>query len=175
MFRIRPSHQDDILSIKNIYTYYVLNSTCTFETVPPTIHEMIDRRNHILENNLPFLVGELDNSTIVGYGYCTWFKPRTAYSYTVESSIYIEKDMCGKGYGRQLLNALIDQTELVGKRKIIITIGDSTNESSINLHRSAGFSHIGTIKSCGWKFNRWIDIILMEKNIGEGDRTAPDQ
>jgi phosphinothricin acetyltransferase len=174
MLTIRPSREDDIPTITAIYSYYVLNSTCTFEIIPPTIDEMTDRRNDILKKNLPYLVALVEDS-IVGYAYCTWFKPRIAYRFSVESTIYLDKDMCGKGFGRQLMNALIHEAELVGVRKMIATIGDSTNQKSIDLHRIAGFTHVGTFRSCGWKFNRWIDVIFMEKNIGKGDTTAPEE
>lgn len=172
MLTIRSSRDDDIPSITSIYSYYVLNSTCTFEIIPPTNEEMASRRDDVLQKTLPYLVAEVNNS-IVGYAYCNWFKPRAAYRYAVELSIYFDKDQCGKGYGRQLLNALIAEAELEGVRKMIASIGDSTNEKSIHLHRAAGFAHVGTLKSCGWKFNRWIDVFLMERWIGEGDTTSP--
>jgi L-amino acid N-acyltransferase YncA len=122
---------------------------------------------------MPYLVAEVGGS-IIGYAYCNWFKPRAAYRFTVESTIYLDKNMCGKGFGRQLLNALIQAAELVGVRKMIAGIGDSENNKSIGLHRAAGFSHVGTFKSCGWKFNRWLDVIFLERSIGEGDTTAPE-
>lgn len=174
MLTIRASHEDDIPTITSIYSYYVLNSTCTFEIVPPTADEMINRRNEILKKNMPYLVAEIENSIVVGYAYCDWFKPRAAYRFSVELTIYLEKNMHGKGFGRQLLNRLIHEAELIGIRKMIATIGDSLNEKSINLHHTVGFSHVGTIKSCGWKFNRWIDIVIMEKSIGAGDTTIPE-
>ena len=173
MLTIRPSHENDIPAITEIYSYYVLNSTCTFEITPPTIDEMASRRADVLKKNMPYLVGEVEN-LIVGYTYCTWFKPRAAYRFSAESTIYLAKDMCGKGFGRQLLNALIREAELVGVRKMIATIGDSANGRSVGLYHAAGFSHVGTFKSCGWKFNQWLDTIFMERNIGEGDTTAPE-
>lgn len=173
MLTIRPSREDDILTITSIYSYYVLNSACTFEILPPTVDDMMKRRNDILKKNMPYLVAELADS-IVGYAYCDWLKPRVAYRFCVESTIYLDKDMCGKGFGRQLLNSLIHEAKLVGIRKMIAIIGDSANEPSISLHRAAGFCHAGKLKSCGWKFSRWIDIIFMEKIIGEGDTTDPE-
>lgn len=173
MLMIRPSRDDDIPTITEIYKYYVLNSTCTFELIPPTIIEMASRRNDVLEKNLPYLVAQIEDS-IVGYAYCTWFKPRAAYRFSVESTIYLVPERCGQGLGRQLLDALLHEAELVGARKMIATISDSVNVKSIHLHRNAGFAHVGTLKSCGWKFNRWIDVTLMEKSIGDGDRTAPE-
>lgn len=173
MLTIRPSRDDDIPTIAEIYNYYVSNSTCTFEITPPTIDEMANRRMDVLEKKLPYLVAQMDDS-IVGYAYCTWFKPRAAYRFSVESTIYIVSERCGQGLGRQLLDGLIHQAELAGARKMIATIADSSQERSIHLHRNAGFVHVGMFKSCGWKFDRWIDVILMERTIGEGDRTAPE-
>ncbi|CAF3441964.1 unnamed protein product [Rotaria sp. Silwood1] len=173
MLTIRPSREADIAAITAIYSYYVLNSTCTFEITPPTIDQMASRRDDVLKNNMPYLVAE-EADSIIGYAYCTWFKPRAAYRFSMESTIYLDKDMCGKGYGRLLLNALLHEAELVGVRKMIAVIGDSTSERSISLHRTAGFTHVGLLKSCGWKFNRWIDVIIMEKSIGDGDTTAPE-
>ncbi|CAF1413998.1 unnamed protein product [Adineta steineri] len=173
MLTIRPSRDDDIPFITAIYSYYVLYSTSTLETMPPTADEMASRRDDVLKKNLPYLIAEDDNS-IVGYAYCTWFKPRGAYRYAVELSIYFDKDTCSKGFGRQLLNVLLEEARLVGVRKMIGVIGDSANNRSINLLRAAGFSHVGTLKSYGWKFNRWLDVILMDKSIGEGDATAPE-
>ena len=172
MLTIRPSRDEDIQTISEIYKYYVCNSTCTFEITPPTIEEMANRRRDVLEKNLPYLVAQIQDS-IVGYAYCTWFKPRAAYRFSVESTIYLVPDRCGQGLGGQLLDALIHEAELAGARKMIATIADSVNEKSIHLHRKAGFVHVGTLKSCGWKFDRWIDVILMERPIGQSDKTAP--
>ncbi|CAF2706785.1 unnamed protein product [Rotaria sp. Silwood2] len=173
MLTIRPSHDDDIPAITAIYSYYVLYTTYTPETTPPTIDEMASRRVAVLKNNMPHLVAE-EGDSIIGYTYCNWFKPRAGYRFSMESTIYLDKDMCGKGYGRQLLNALLHEAELAGVRKMIAYIADSANERSIRLHRAAGFSHAGVLKSCAWKLNRWIDIIFMEKSIGDGDTTAPE-
>jgi phosphinothricin acetyltransferase len=173
MLAIRPSRESDIPIITAIFSYYVLNSTCTSETIPPTINEMASQRDDILKKNMPYLVTEVADS-IVGYAHCKWFKPFTSYRFIAASTIYLDKDMCSKGFGRQLLNALIHEAELAGVRKMIATINDSANEKSLRLHRTAGFSHAGTFKSAGWKLNQWVDIIFMEKTIGEGDTTAPE-
>jgi len=134
---------------------------------------MANRRADVLSKNMPYLVVE-QADLVVGYAYCNWFKPRAAYRFSAEISIFLDKNICGKGLGRQLLNVLMYEAELVGIRKLIAVIGDSKNERSISLHRSAGFSHVGTFKSCGWKFNRWLDMTLMEKNIGKGDTIPPE-
>ncbi|UJR24577.1 hypothetical protein I4U23_005952 [Adineta vaga] len=173
MITIRPSRDDDIVRITEIYSYYVLNTTYTFEIEAPSIEEMANRRRDVLNKHLPYLVAEQDG-LVVGYASCNWFKPRAAYRFATELSIFFHKDACGQGFGRQLLSALIAKAELEGIRKMIAVIGDCLNERSVALHRFLGFSHVGTFKSCGWKFNRWLDVFLMEKNIGEGDTTSPD-
>lgn len=173
MCTIRPSRDEDIAAITKIYAHYVVNSTSTFELTAPTSDEMASRRADVLGKHLPYLVAEQDGA-LVGYSYCTWFKPRAAYRFATELSIFLREDMCGKGIGRQLMDALLREAEAIGVRKMIAVIGDSANERSIALHRSAGFSHVGTMKSCGWKFNRWLDVALMEKTIGEGGQTPPE-
>ena len=173
MHTIRSSREEDIPSITEIYAYYVLNSTSTFELTPPTNGEMASRRTDVLSKQLPYLVIEQDGR-VVGYAYCNWFKPRAAYRFAAELSIYLSRETCGKGLGRQLLDALMHEAELANIRKMIAGIGDSSNAGSIALHQSAGFSHVGTLKSCGWKFNRWVDVIFMEKAIGNGDQSAPE-
>lgn len=155
-----------------IYGHHVLHGTGTFETVPPTEAEMAARRADVLAKGLPWLVVE-DAGKVLGYAYCQWFKPRPAYRFSAEDSIYLHPDAAGRGLGRQLLAALIEQARLAGLRKLIAVIGDSDNAASVALHRSLGFEPVGTIGACGWKFGRWLDIVLMEKPLGDADRTAP--
>jgi phosphinothricin acetyltransferase len=114
-----------------------------------------------------------DGGEVIGYAYCQWFKPRPAYRFSAEDSIYMRKDTAGKGKGRVLLAELVKQAEAAGVRKLIAVIGDSANAGSIGVHKALGFTHAGTIKSCGWKFERWLDIVIMEKAIGAGDSTPP--
>ena len=110
---------------------------------------------------------------MLGFAYCNWFKPRPAYRYAAEDSIYMAPDAQGKGLGRALLTELIAQAEKAGIRKLIAVIGDSANTGSIGVHRSIGFSHVGTLKSCGWKFDQWRDVVMMDKALGLGDTSAP--
>lgn len=156
-----------------IYGHHVLHGTGTFETVPPTEAEMAARRADVLAKGLPWLVVE-DAGQVLGYAYCQWFKPRPAYRFSAEDSIYLHPAAAGRGLGRQLLAALIEQAHQVGLRKLIAVIGDSDNVASVALHRSLGFELVGTIGACGWKFGRWLDIVLMEKPLGDADRTAPE-
>jgi phosphinothricin acetyltransferase len=172
MLTLRPSTDADVPAITAIYAHHVLHGTGTFETTPPTEADMTTRRLDVLARGLPYLVAEQEGR-ILGFAYCQWFKPRPAYRYSAEDSIYLHPDATGKGIGKQLLTGLIHQAEASGLRKLIAVIGDSANASSIGVHRTLGFQQVGVIGSCGWKFGKWLDIVLMEKAIGPGDSTPP--
>jgi len=109
----------------------------------------------------------------VGFAYCNWFKPRPAYRYAAEDSIYIAAQAHRQGVGRALLDALVDQAQAAGVRKLIAVIGDSANAGSVGVHRAAGFTEVGVLRSCGWKFERWLDVVLMERALGPGDQCPP--
>lgn len=172
MTLIRPSQPNDIPSITAIYAHHVLHGTGTFEVTPPTTDDMRARREDVLSKGLPYLVA-IDGDNILGFAYCNWFKPRPAYRFSAEDSIYLAPEANGKGLGRLLLTELMAQAEKAGVRKLIAVIGDSANSASIGVHRSAGFEHVGTLKSCGWKFDRWLDVVMMDKALGWGDTCAP--
>ena len=159
-------------AITAIYSHHVLHGTGTFETTPPDEKEMSARRADVLARGLPYLVLE-DASGVLGFAYCNWFKPRPAYRYSAEDSIYLAPEAAGKGYGRLLLLELMNQAERVGVRKLLAVIGDSANQGSIGVHTRCGFSHAGVLKSCGWKFDRWLDVVMMERGLGAGDTSAP--
>ncbi|WP_048440100.1 GNAT family N-acetyltransferase [Caenimonas sp. SL110] len=167
---IRPSEDRDLAAITAIYSHHVLHGTGTFETTPPTQDDMAARRADVLSKGLPYLVAE-ENGQVQGFAYCQWFKPRPAYRFSAEDSIYLHPDAAGKGLGKQLLAVLSAQAEAAGVRKLIAVIGDSANLGSVGVHRAQGFSHVGTLKACGWKFDKWLDVVLMEKPLGEGDTT----
>ena len=172
MLTLRPSTDADVPAITAIYAHHVLHGTGTFETTPPTQAEMTTRRLDVLARGLPYLVAE-KGGKVIGFAYCQWFKPRPAYRYSAEDSIYLHPDAAGQGLGKQLLQALVHQAEAAGVRKLIAVIGDSANAGSIGVHRALGFTSAGGFTSCGWKFGRWLDIVLMEKPLGDADRTAP--
>lgn len=169
---IRPSRDEDIAAIASIYTHHVLHGTGTFELAPPSPTDMQARRAEVQARGLPWLVAE-DRGQVLGYAYCNWFRPRPAYRYAAEDSIYLAPQACGQGLGRALLTELSAAAERAGMRKLIAVIGDSANAASIGLHRSCGFTPAGVLTSSGWKFDRWLDTVLMEKPLGSGDRTAP--
>jgi phosphinothricin acetyltransferase len=169
---IRPSREEDMPAITAIYRHHVLTGTGTFEIDPPSEADMAARRADVLSKGLPYLVLE-DAGQVLGFAYCNWFKPRPAYRYSAEDSIYMAVDAKQKGLGKALLSELCTQAERAGVRKFLAVIGDSANAGSIGVHRSVGFTHVGTLKSCGWKFDRWLDVVMMEKPLGAGDSTAP--
>ncbi|MDP3616938.1 MAG: N-acetyltransferase family protein [Rhodoferax sp.] len=169
---IRTSQPEDIPAISAIYAHHVLHGTGTFELEPPSQQEMASRRSEVLAKGLPYLVA-VDNQQVMGFAYCNWFKPRPAYRFSAEDSVYVAPDAQGLGLGRALLTELAAQAEKAGVRKLIAVIGDSANTGSIAVHRSVGFSHVGVLKSCGWKFDQWRDVVMMDKAVGLGDTSAP--
>ena len=170
---IRPSTDADLSAITSLYGHHVLHGTGTFETSPPTEADMTARRADVLAKELPYLVAEKDGQ-ILGFAYCTWFKPRPAYRYSAEDSIYMADGARGQGAGKQLLAALAAEAETAGVRKLIAVIGDSANQGSVRVHAAVGFTPVGVLKSCGWKFGKWLDVVLMEKPLGLGDTTSPE-
>jgi L-amino acid N-acyltransferase YncA len=169
---IRPSRDQDIPAITAIYAHHVLNSTGTFETEAPSAADMTARRADVLAKGLPYLVAEQDGK-VAGFAYGNWFKPRPAYRYSVEDSIYLAPDAQGKGLGRALLTSLLEHCEAAGIRKVMAIIGDSANAGSVGVHRALGFEEVGKINSCGWKFGAWRDIVIMQKTLGAGDSAPP--
>ena len=170
---VRPSTLEDIPVITRIYAHHVLHGTGSFETEAPSPDEMARRRDEVLQRQLPYLVAVDDDGQIVGYAYANWFKARPAYRFSAEDSIYVADGQHGKGLGRLLMSALIAACEAAGVRKLIAVIGDSGNHGSIGVHQAAGFVPVGTMRSVGWKFDRWLDIVMMEKTLGAGDSTPP--
>ena len=173
MTLIRPSTDADLSAITAIYAHHVLNGTGTFETEAPSAADMLTRRADVLSKGLPYLVAEEDG-VITGFAYGNWFKPRPAYRYSVEDSIYLAPDRQGKGLGRLLLSDLLLRCEAAGIRKVMAISGDSANAGSVGLHRALGFTQVGIVESCGWKMGAWRDIVIMQKTLGAGD-TAPPQ
>ena len=170
---IRPSRDTDVAAITALYAHHVLHGTGTFETTPPTLEEMTARRADVLSKGLPWLVAE-EAGEVLGYAYGNWFKPRPAYRFSVEDSIYLAPEAAGKGLGRALLAELLATLERSGIRKVMAVIGDSANAGSIGVHKALGFEQVGVVPACGWKFGRWLDIVMMQRAIGEGDRTPPE-
>jgi len=127
----------------------------------------------VLGKGLPYLVTE-EAGRVLGFAYCQWFKPRPAYRFSAEDSIYLHPDAAGRGLGRALLTELMVRAEAVGVRKLIAVIGDSGNAGSVGVHRTCGFQPVGTLANCGWKFGRWLDVVLMDRYLGEGATTPAE-
>ena len=162
---IRDATPDDLPAITALYGREVLIGTATFELDPPSLAEMTQRFEGVRAKGLPWLVGEIDG-VFAGYAYASPFRPRPAYRYGVEGSIYVDEGARGRGVGRALLSALIDRVRDRGLRHIIGAISDSeTSEASIAVHARLGFSRVGTYHQVGWKFDRWIDVHLMQLDL----------
>ncbi len=167
---VRPATEQDIATITRIYGYYVLDTCATFEIDVPEREEMARRRSAILEVGLPYLAAE-DDGRVVGYAYANAYRPRAAYRFTVEDSIYIAPTDVGRGCGQALLGALVEQCEQGPWRQMVAVIGDSRNAASVGLHRRFGFREVGTLSSVGFKLGRWVDSVLMQRALGAGDET----
>jgi L-amino acid N-acyltransferase YncA len=171
---IRDSEPGDVPAIAAIYRHAVLHGRASFELIPPEESELAARRATLVEAGFPHIVATLGDE-IVGYAYAGPYRPRPAYANTVENSVYVRHEWHGQGVGRALLAHLIAEAERRGFRQMIAVIGDSANRSSIELHRSLGFTHAGTLRSVGWKHERWLDSVLMQRALGPGDTSPPER
>ena len=169
---VRPAMAADTPAITAIYRPAVLHGTATFEIEPPDEAEMLRRFEAITGSGYPYFVAEV-SGRVAGYAYVNAYRTRPAYRFTVEDSIYIDPEAQGKGIGRLLLKELIDASTANGYRLMVAVIGDSKTYGSIALHRNAGFTFCGTIHSVGYKFGRWLDSVIMELPLGDGDKSAP--
>jgi len=169
---VRSATPVDLPAIQSIYAHHVLHGLASYEEVPPDVDEMRRRFAEVTQRGLPYLVA-VSGGTVVGYGYCTLFRTRSAYRFALEDSVYVRDGMLGKGIGRALLTVLIDQCTVLGYRQMIAVIGDSGNAGSIGLHASLGFLRSGNLRSTGFKFGRWVDTVLMQRPLGVGDGTLP--
>jgi L-amino acid N-acyltransferase YncA len=169
---IRPATPEDASEIARIYGHHVRYGFGTFEESPPTAEDMEQRRRAVADRGLPWLVAE-GRDALLGYAYASPFRPRAAYRYTVEDSVYIAPEAVGQGVGRSVLTAVLQACEAAGLRQVMAVIGDSENAASIALHRSLGFHHAGLGRSVGFKHGRWVDILWMQKALNGGDGAIP--
>ncbi|HKU93929.1 MAG TPA: GNAT family N-acetyltransferase [Vineibacter sp.] len=169
---IRDSRDDDIPAITRIYGHHVLHGLASFEEQAPSTEEMARRRAEYLARGYPYLAAER-NGKLVGYAYAAAYRVRPAYRFAVENSIYIDHEDRGGGIGSALLPALIERCTAMGFRQMIAVIGDSANAASIGLHAKFGFRTVGTFTAIGWKHGRWVDSVLMQRALGDGDQSAP--
>jgi L-amino acid N-acyltransferase YncA len=169
---IRDARPDDLPAITEIYAEAVRTGTASFELEPPSLDEMRRRFDIIAGGGFPYIVAE-EEGVVAGYAYAGPYRPRPAYGYTVENSIYLNAPFRGRGLGRALLDALIADAEAKGFRQMIAVIGDSDNTPSIKVHAAAGFEMTGTFRSVGRKHGRWLDTVLMQRALGSGDGEPP--
>ena len=164
---IRKARPADIDGITTIYEQAVLLGTGSFEIVPPGADVMLMRMKEAEQAKCPYLVAELEGA-IMGFAYCHPYRPRPAYRYTIEDSVYVHPECRNLGVGTQLLTSLISECDLRGFKEMIAVIGDSENTASIKLHEHCGFIRVGVLRSVGYKFDRWLDSVLMQRSLGNG-------
>ncbi|WP_445620303.1 GNAT family N-acetyltransferase [Kushneria sp. Sum13] len=170
---VREVMDQDLAAIHAIYDHHVRHGLGSFEEVPPTLEEMTRRCTATREAGLPYLVATLEDE-VVGYAYAGFFHPRSAYRFCLEDSVYVSHAAHGRGVGSALLSELLTRCEAGPWRQMIALVGDSDNQGSIALHRRFGFTHQGVIEACGFKFGRWVDAVIMQRALNEGDTTLPD-
>jgi len=171
---IRDSTDADIAPIQAIYAHHVVHGLGSFEEVPPGIDTMAERRATLLAAGLPYLVATRADK-IAGYAYAGPFRPRAAYRYSLEDSIYMAPDAVGGGIGRGLLEALLARAEAWGARQMVAVIGDSANAGSIGLHKALGFRMVGVFEAIGYKHGRWVDSVMMQRPLGRGGQAPPEE
>ena len=169
---VRPAAAQDLPAIQAIYAHHVLHGLASFEEEAPPLAEMQRRYQDVTGQDLPYLAAE-EKGEILGYGYCTLYRTRSAYRYTLEDSIYVKPGMQRKGIGKAVLAELIARSTALNYRQMIAVIGDSANAASIAVHASLGFVRAGNLRSTGYKFGRWVDTIMMQLPLGEGDGSKP--
>ena len=175
--RVRDVREADMPRIHAIYVHHVRTGLGSFEETPPDLTEMIRRRDDIVARRLPYVVAEADDPAIpdgiAGYAYAGPYRPRSAYRYSVEDSIYVAAEAQRRGVGRLLLDELVTRCTALGYRQMIAVIGDSANHGSIGVHEAAGFKQVALLPAIGLKFGRWVDSVIMQRPLGEGQTTLP--
>lgn len=171
---IRDTIDADLPAIAAIYAQHVLHGTASFELEPPSAEELQARRAAVLGHGLPYLTAEC-GGVVVGYAYCTPYRPRPAYRHTVEDSVYVQAGRAGLGIGGKLLGALIERCTEGGWRQMLAVVGDSRNAASLAVHARHGFHPVGTLRDVGFKHGEWRDTVLMQRELGPGSRTPPSR
>jgi len=170
---LRPSRPEDVAAITAIYGGHVAHGSGSFELEPPGEAEMARRRDDILTQGLPWLVAE-QAGQLLGFAYANRFRPRPAYRYALEDSVYVAEQAQRHGLGRWLLAELIARCEALGARQMFALVGDSANTASIGLHRALGFSEVGVMRAAGWKLGRWLDVVILQRRLGAGEHSPPE-
>lgn len=172
MLTVRDAADDDMDAVRAIYARHVEAGISSFEEEPPSLKILNERRAAVRALGAPYLVAVIDGA-VAGFAYAGAYRTRPAYRYTLENSVYVAEGLAGRGIGRALLAALIARCEAGPWRQMIAVIGNSGNAASITLHKSAGFEPVGVLRSVGFKHGRWVDVVLMQRALGPGDRAAP--
>jgi len=171
---IRDASETDMAQIQRIYAHHVLHGLASFEEEPPALDEMLGRRAKVLELGLPYIVAVNESGRVLGYAYATQYRPRRAYRFTVEDSVYMAEGEAGRGIGRRLLMAVVERCTNAGFRQMVAIIGDGENNAgSIGVHRSCGFRLVGTLQNAGFKHDGWRDTVLMQRSLGDGAESKP--
>jgi phosphinothricin acetyltransferase len=170
---LREASDTDMPAVQAIYAHQVIHGTASFELEPPTLEQMRQRRADVGGHGLPYLVAEREGE-LVGYGYATLYRPRPAYRFTVEDSVYVREGMAGLGIGQALLSAVIQRCTEGGRRQMVAIIGNSENLASIRLHERLGFRKVGVFEAVGFKHGRWLDTVIMQRALGAGDASTPN-
>jgi phosphinothricin acetyltransferase len=172
---IRPCFEQDLQSVQFIYAHHVLHGVGTFETDPPDLAEMRNRWAKVAARGWPFLVacGDADPTRVHGFAYAAQFRERAAYAHTFEDSVYVAPHAMGRGVGGRLLAALLNELSALNVRQVIAVIGDSQNVASIGVHASLQFRHVGVLQDVGFKFGRWLDVVLMQRPLPPPEQLLP--
>lgn len=171
--RVRDAVDADLPTIQSIYAEHVLHGFGSFEELPPDLEEMRGRFENITRRAFPYLVAE-EAGRILAFAYAAPYRPRPAYRHSVEDSVYVASDAQRRGCGRALLSSLIERMERAGYRQMVAIVGDSGNAGSIELHRSLGFELRGQLNAVGFKHGRWVDVVILQRALGEGAQTPPN-
>ena len=169
--RVRPASAADLAAVAGILAFYVTNSVATFEEEPPGVPQWRQRLADLAERKLPFLVAEA-GGTVAGYAYASTWRPKPAYRHTVEDSVYLAPGQRGRGLGRLLLEALLTGCADAGVRQVIAVIADSGDPASVALHRACGFADAGRLSQVGYKHGRWVDTVLLQRELQPGTTVA---
>ena len=163
---VRDAVEADMRQIQAIYAWQVMYGLASFEEIPPDVAEITRRWRGVCEQGFPYVVAELD-AAVAGYAYASLYRTRSAYRFTVEDSVYVDRATHGRGVGRALLTEVLQRCERMGFMQMIAVIGDSANHASIGLHAALGFEHAGVLRSVGYKHGRWVDSVLMQRTLGD--------
>jgi len=163
--KVRSCAEADVGAVLAIYAHHVRTGLGTFEEIPPSLEDMQARFSQLQAQGFPFLIAESPDSQVAGYAYVAPFRTRSGYRYTCEDAVYIAADQIRRGVGKALMAELISRCRALKFRQMLAVIGDSDNAGSIGLHRSLGFRTIGTFKNVGFKFDRWVDVVLMQLHL----------